>query len=201
MEKWKRVVYSDESKFNLYGPDGNRWCWREPGKEFEPRYVAMQEKHGGGHVMVWGCMTQFGFGRLVRIEGKVNAEKYVSILEEGLLPTLDDHFLLPSDIIFQQDNDRKHVSKRAKAWFSEKGIELLPWPSKSPDMNIIEHPWDQLDDRVRARVPPPSNLDQLWVALQEEWAKLGKEYLEALYGSIPRRIQALLKARGWYTKY
>lgn len=201
VEQFKRIVYSDESKFNLYGPDGNHWCWREPGQEFNPRHVAMQEKHGGGHVMVWGCMTRFGFGRLVRIEGKMNAEKYVAVLEEGLLPTLEDHFLSPSDIIFQQDNDRKHVSKRARAWFSEKGIELLPWPSKSPDMNIIEHPWDQLNDRVRARVPQPANLEQLWAALQEEWGKLGKDYLENLYESAPRRVQALIKARGWYTKY
>lgn len=142
MERLRRIVYSDESKFNLYGPDGNCWCWREPGQELNPRHVVMQERHWGGHVIVWGCMTRFGFGRLLRIEGKMNTEKYVSVLEEGLLPTLEDHFLSPSDIIFQQDNDRKHVSKWAKAWFSEKGIKLLPCPSRSPDTNIIEHPWD-----------------------------------------------------------
>ena len=89
--------------------------------------------------MVWGYMTRFGFGKLVRIEGKVNAKKYVAILEDGLLHTLNDHFLSPSDIIFQQDNDRKHTSRHTRAWFAENGIELLPWPSKSPNMNIIEH--------------------------------------------------------------
>ena len=100
MENWKHVVYSDESKFNLHGSDGNRWVWRERGKGFDRRYIDAHEKYRGGSIMVWGYMTRFGFGKLVRIEGKVNAEKYVAILKDGLLHTLDDHFLSPSNIIF-----------------------------------------------------------------------------------------------------
>lgn len=68
-------------------------------------------------------------------------------------------------------------------------------------MNILVHGWDALDDRVRARYPPPANCEELWVTLQEEWANLGKEYLEALYESTVRRVEALIKAKGWYTKY
>lgn len=124
VKDWKRVVYSDESKFNLHGSDGNRWVWRERGKGFDRRYMDAHEKYGGGSVMVWGCMTQFGFERLVRIQGKMDAEKYVSILEDGLLHTLDDHFLLPSNILFQQDNDRKHTSRRVTTGRS--GSEINP---------------------------------------------------------------------------
>lgn len=101
VEAWKRVVYSDESKFNVHGSDGNTWIWREPGKAFDQRYVRQRDRHGGGSIMVWGCMTRFGFGRLVRIEGKMNAEKFITVLEEGLLGTLNNHFLSPSDILFQ----------------------------------------------------------------------------------------------------
>lgn len=54
---WKRVVFSGESKFNLFGSDGLLWCRRRPGEEFEPRNLNLQVKHGGGHVMVWGCIT------------------------------------------------------------------------------------------------------------------------------------------------
>lgn len=68
-------------------------------------------------------------------------------------------------------------------------------------MNILENAWEALDKRVRARSPPPANCDELWAALEEEWANLGKEYLEALYGSTVRRIEALIQAKGWYTKY
>lgn len=124
VKDWKRVVYSDESKFNLHGSDGNQWVWRERGKGFDRRYMDAHEKYGGGSVMVWGCMTQFSFERLVRIQGKMDAEKYVSILEDGLLHTLDDHFLLPSNILFQQDNDRKHTSQRVTTGRS--GSEINP---------------------------------------------------------------------------
>lgn len=68
-------------------------------------------------------------------------------------------------------------------------------------MNILEHAWDALDRRVRARNPPPANREELWVALQEEWKNLGKDFLEALYGSIVRWIEALIAVKGWHTKY
>lgn len=60
---------------------------------------------------------------------------------------------------------------------------MLQWPSRSPDMNILEHAWDTLDRHVRARNPSPANREELWVVLQEEWENLGKDFLEALYGS------------------
>lgn len=98
--------------------------------------------------MVYGCITRFGFGKLVRIEGKINAEKYIAILKDRLLHTLDDHFFFPLDIIFQQDNNWKHTSHRIWTWFTKNSIELLLQPLKSPDMNIIKYAWDALDDHV-----------------------------------------------------
>jgi hypothetical protein len=52
VKKWKRVVFSDESKFNLFGSDGLQWCRSGPGEEFEAQNLNTQVKHGGGHVMV-----------------------------------------------------------------------------------------------------------------------------------------------------
>ena len=77
----------------------------------------------------------------------------------------------------------------------------MPWPPGSPDMNIIEHVWAILKSQIKCRPKKPQNLDQLWVAAQEEWYAIPKEKIEALYDSIPRRIDALVDAKGWYTKY
>jgi hypothetical protein len=131
----------------------------------------------------------------------MNAAQYVSILEESFLGSLKDRKIGPHTAIFQQDNDPKHTSKLATKWFRDRNIEVLPWAPSSPDQNIIEHAWDEVDRRIRRREVQPRNLDELWEALQEEWAGLGKDYVRGLYHSIPRRIEALFEAKGSYTKY
>jgi transposase len=50
----------------------------------------------------------------------------------------------------------------------DKNVSVLPWPGKSPDFNPIEHVWDLLDRRVRARAIPPRNVQELAAALVEE---------------------------------
>ena len=131
----------------------------------------------------------------------MNKEKYCQLLEESLLWTLRDHGLDKEEIIFQQDNDPKHTSKLAKAWFTRNGIEVLSWPANSPDMNPIEHAWAELEHKVQCRDPHPTNIEELWVALQEEWETLQLSYREELYKSMPRQVNALGVAKGLYTKY
>ena len=53
---WHNVVFSDECKFNLFGSDGRQYCRRRPGEEFLDRNVKKVVKHGGGSLMVWGCI-------------------------------------------------------------------------------------------------------------------------------------------------
>lgn len=154
--------------------------------------------------MVWGCVTGRGMGRIHRIEGIMCGPDYVEILDKQYLSTLKDLKLRRSGkegVIFQQDNDPKHRSKVAKNWFWTKNVKRLSWPPSSPDMNIIEHVWDQLDALVRTRNPLPRNKDELWQAIQEEWANFPRTALNTLFESMPRRVAALLKARGGHTKY
>ena len=55
----------------------------------------------------------------------MDAEQYVAILEEGLLQSMKESGIPEDDIIFQQDNDSKHTSRRAQKWFEEQDIRLL----------------------------------------------------------------------------
>ncbi len=204
VDDWKQVIFSDESKFMLFKSDGHQYCWMKPGQALDPRFTKKTVKHGGGNVMVWGCVTREGMGRLHRIEGIMNGPGYVDILQQSLLGTLKDQKLKKTGkdkIIFQQDNDPKHTSHVAKDWFQNRKVTVLPWLPSSPDMNIIEHVWDQLDHLIRAWDPLPRNRDEMWEALQEEWNNFPKEALDKLYESMPRRIAALKEARGHHTKY
>jgi hypothetical protein len=71
-------------------------------------------KFGGGSLMVWGCMLWEGPGYATRIEGKMDAELYTSILEDELQQTMEYYGLEVEDVIFQQDNDSKNTSKKAR---------------------------------------------------------------------------------------
>lgn len=200
-EDWNKVIFSDESKFNLVGSDGRQYCWRRPGEELVERAVQKTVKHGGGSLMVWGCITAQGVGRIYQVKGQMTATQYCQILSDALLGTLTDKSLKVEDVIFQQDNDSKHTARQTQSWLADHQIKTLPWPPQSPDMNPIEHCWEFLERRVRAQVPPPQTLDELWEVMQEKWVQLDAGLIQSLYESMPRRIEELQKARGMYTKY
>ena len=80
-------------------------------------------------------------------------------------------------------------------------IPVLDWPAYSPDMSPIEHLWDVLDRRVRDRVPVPGNVQQLRVALQQEWNNIPQATIDNLINSMRRRCVALRDANGGHTRY
>ena len=201
VEDWKRVIWSDETKINRLGSDGRKYVWKEEGEGLSDRLVEGTVKFGGGNLMMWGCMTWDGIGFATRIEGKMDAELYVQILDDEFQNTLDYYGLEKEDVIFQQDNDPKHTSKKAKSWFQDNGYDVLRWPAQSPDLNPIEHLWHYLKTQINAYPEPARSLNELWERAQEEWEKIPKEECQKLIESMPRRLAAVVRAKGGYTKY
>ncbi|CEG67185.1 hypothetical protein RMATCC62417_03651 [Rhizopus microsporus] len=75
---WRKVIFSDESKINAWGSDGIEYYWSLPTSELQPYHVIPMAKHGGGSLMVWGCMTAHGIGYLCEAyDGRMNVEGYV----------------------------------------------------------------------------------------------------------------------------
>jgi len=100
---------------------------------------------------------------------------------------------------FQQDNDPKHTANSIKAYLANYEVPTLPWPSQSPDLNPIENLWSILDDKVKDR--NPQNEEQLFTVLQNAWNALEPELLTKLADSMPKRIAAVIEAKGFPTKY
>jgi hypothetical protein len=201
VEDWKRVIWSDETKINRLGSDGRKWVWKKPGEGLSDRLVEGTVKFGGGSLMMWGCMTWEGVGLACKIDGKMDADLYTQILEDELQGTLQYYGKLPEDVIFQQDNDPKHTSRKAKKWFEDHEFEVMSWPAQSPDLNPIEHLWVVLKRKVASYPTPPKGIHELWERVQKEWEDISVSTCQDLIESMPRRVEEVIKAKGGYTTY
>lgn len=198
MSFWNGILWSDETKINLFGADGGRKVWRSKGQALNPKNIIPTVKHGGGSIMVWGCMAGKGVGRLDFIDTKMNADVYVDLLDRNLKQSVRE-IGLPRNFTFMQDNDPKHVSAKAKDFFKKKKVKVLDWPAQSPDINPIEHLWDALKRKLRQT--PSSNVRDLREKVRECWTKFEPEVTQNLVNSLPRRLEAVIAANGGPTAY
>lgn len=198
MDFWKRVLFTDESKYNIFGSDGRDKVWRKKNTAMEPKNLVATVKHGGGSVMVWGAVAASGVGKLVFIEGNMDRYQYKSILEQNLKTSVDI-LNLGQSWIFQQDNDPKHTAQIVKDWLLYHAPRQLHTPPQSPDLNIIEHVWEILQRKIRKY--NITSAPMLREKLHEEWQKITPAELENLVVSMPRRLQAVIDAHGGLTKY
>ena len=198
-EDWKKVCFSDESKFELFNTSRRQYCWKRPGAPLMSHHIKPSVKHPLS-IMIWGCFTSEGIGNLVLIDGTLDAKLYCRILKEDFLGTLGWYNLSSDNIVFQQDNDPKHTSKLAKSWFADNNIKVLDWPSQSPDLNPIEHLWDEVDRRLRKLPNHPTNRGDLWEKITDVWNSVDLDVCTKLIDSMPQRIQKVIAAKGGYIK-
>eukprot|EP00762_Andalucia_godoyi_P008781 ANDGO_06846.mRNA.1 Transposable element Tcb2 transposase len=129
-DDWSRTIFSDETSVQLYR---NTVCmWTRVDQKKYRRVPKMQPK-----VMIWSAFCADGTFDVVAIEGTMDADKYIDILEHHLSERAGE--LFAGDYRFQQDNDPKHSARKTKQWLADFTPELLQWPSASPDLNPIEN--------------------------------------------------------------
>ena len=118
LDQWKSVLWSDESKFEIFGSNHRVFVRRRKGERMDSTCLVPTVKHGGGGVMVWGCFAGDTVGDLFKIEGILNQHGYHSILQRHAIPS--GLRLVGPAFIFQQDNDPKHTSRLCKGYLTKK---------------------------------------------------------------------------------
>jgi hypothetical protein len=114
----------------------------------DPKNVIPTVKHGGGHVMVWGCMVYAGVGELADVEGIMNAKGCVNILRCNLKKSVRKLGVQDS-YLFQRDNGPKHTALITREWLLYNARGLLDTPPQSPGINPIENIWSLLETKIR----------------------------------------------------
>jgi transposase len=201
-EHWNKVIYSDETRIEI-GNNQKWYVWRKSNERLRPECNWLyrgKNYRAKFSVMFWGCITYYGVGTLTAVDGNMNSDKYINILDNNLWPVIARHFPA-TDFIFQEDNAPCHVSRQSNQWKSDNNIRTLDWPPQSPDLNIIENIWKVIKVRVRRRICKIENASDLRTVVAEIWSSLQAHYVRSLYNSIPRRIRAVLETRGNITKY
>ena len=119
---WYKVIFSDEKRFNLDGPDGHSYYWHNVNKEALSR---LGRQKGGGSIMVWAAISHVGKLKLMFGDNRMDAEKYTVVLRRSLVPFLREN--RQRRFIFMQDNASVHKATETEEWMNNQDIDTLPW--------------------------------------------------------------------------
>lgn len=197
--EWHRVIFSDEKKFNLDGPDMCNFYWHGLNQPEDPKG---SRNFGGGNVMIWGAFSALGTATLCFVSNRMNSGDYTEVLDCSLIPYMER---FPDvEFVFQQDNAAIHASRHTIDWLGARGIPVLEWPSCSPDINPIENLWAILARRVYGNPSQKrtfSTKEELKSRIQLEWSQIEEELLISLARSMTNRVYQVILKNGGATSY
>ena len=131
---------------------------------------------------------------LLRCPQILNSSSYQCILDDGLRDMYDREFVLMHD---DAPCHRSHATELY--WERKKICYISDWSPQLSDLNLIENMWSILKTNVTRKFP--RTVDEVWKIAQEEWYRIDNGYIYNLYASIPRRLEVVIKMKGYHSKY
>lgn len=198
---WRNVIFTDETTFSSMS-SRERHCWRPRGTRYSAINISERGKSGRVSLALYGWMWYGGVGELVPINGNLNSEEYINILETSLLPSIRAYALPePLQITLVQDRSPIHTSRVVREWFANRPeIELIDWPTKGCDMNPIENLWGMMkqewgiEEKTKASIERKST--EVWEGFRRR-----PNICANLVDSMPSRLQKVIQANGGWTRY
>lgn len=207
---WSNTLFSDECSVEKGKGKKVVWAFGYPSEKWTKERIETYNKGKQASVMIWGAIG----GSAERSEliimrrdddslhGGYSAVSYCQTLEDGLLPIYNGE-------AFVQDNALIHNATRTTAFLAGHTIWLVAnWPPYSPDLNCIEHIWWHLKQMVYELLPGLDDIQgyeqqrqALIDILPEAWRRIRSDIVRNVIDSMPRRLQAVIDAQGWHTKY
>jgi len=146
--------------------------------------------------MVWGMLMPNGLIAVKTLEGKQNAAKYIATIKSFCVPIMNLN--IRPKIYLVQDNCSIHVAKQCKEFFKTQHFQIIEWPSKSPDINLMENIWKMLSDIIYSS-NQPKNKEELRKRLFQAVDQINSEKRDIstnLYNTFRERLTKILVTKG-----
>ena len=198
------IVFSDEKSFgqDLHGQKEHVWlCAPAP---FDGHRMIAAHPFGGVHVKLWAAITNSGFLAYEFFDQQLDSRAYVRILRKKLLPKALAHYGPRARWSFQQENAQWQTGDDVTDLLEAKRVKIIYWPPNSPDLNLIENVWPEMNRRISQL--PHDTKQKLKDAIEAVIMKMNEEepsshYFKHLYQSFPHRVEQVLKSGGLPINY
>lgn len=198
---WERVLWTDESSFEIGKVLGPVRVWREKHKKYDLDCLTLSFRSGRTSIMIWGAFTAACKLPLIWIPpGCRSSSDFISAVYERALEPFLTNPSCPSNLILMADGAPVHRSQASKSWHASHSIVKLDWAANSPDLNPMENIWKILKSSI-SKVKRPESPEHMYHLLVSEWEAIPKIKLESLVASMPERIRAVKKAKGGATRW
>ena len=204
---WRTVMFSDECTVSSAQGSGVNFVRRTRGERYAARNIQTVQHSGRESVSIWASFTYEGPGNIVKINGKLDQQQYIRrVLQQHVTPHFKDEHAAD---IFQHDNSPVHTAVNVQRYLARKEINVMKWPSCSPDLNPIENYWNTLKRQIGEVELPRGSVEVkkefLWNLVKDTWNELkegrGRDIIRSYYDSMPKRLRAVRLAGGGSTKY
>ena len=214
MKQWKKIIWSDEFFIARGADKGRQWSFGTSDQKWNRDKLQKTSKRKQLKIMMWDVFwefdKQFEQSDLYLFEWDFEVKKqnyfsnsYIQVLENNLLG------MWQSNLIFMQNNVFIHSSHKMQTWFKNKDIQMLKWFSYSFNFNSIENLWVLFKKKTFKIYFNLNSFEskknetefQLFKILQQAWKNIRNEVVQNLIENMPRRIQTVIAAEGWHTKY